>query len=81
MFEANILKFLIEVVLKGAAFKFHVHMGSFEGADVVGAYKAASLISLMRGGNVEKAVDETYHAVSPLETAQHILNSVTGFPL
>lgn len=81
LFEANILKFLIEVVLKGAAFKFHVHMGSFEGADVVGAYKAASLISLMRGGNVEKAVDETHHAVSPLKTAQHVLNSITGFPL
>lgn len=81
LFEANILKFLIEVVLKGASFKFHVHMGSFEGADVVGAYSAASLISLMRGGNVEKAVDETYLALSPLDTAQHILNSITGFPL
>ena len=37
LFEANILKYLIEFVLRGAAFRFHAHLNSFEGADVSGA--------------------------------------------
>src|SRR5690606_13004356 len=41
LFEANILKFLIEHVLRGAAFRFYVHMGSLEGSDVVNHYRAA----------------------------------------
>lgn len=27
LFEANVLKYLIEYVLRGAAFRFHVHIG------------------------------------------------------
>lgn len=81
LFEANILKFIIEVVLRGAAFKFFVHMGSLEGANVEKHYKAASLISLMRGGEPDKAVNEMYHAVNPRDTAQSVLDKITLFPL
>jgi hypothetical protein len=81
LFEANVLKYLIEEVLRGAAFRFHVHMGSFEGADVVGHYNAASLISLMRGGEPEKAVTSTYLAQRPRDCAQVILNDLPLFPL
>lgn len=81
LFEANILKFLIEVVLRGAAFRFYVHMGSLEGANVEGHYKAASLISLMRGGEPTKAVDGIFHAETPTGAAQAVLNDLTLFPL
>ncbi len=81
LFEANILKYLIEVVLRGAAFKFNVHLGSFEGADVVGHYKAASLISLMRGGEPSLAVDRLYKAEQPTKSAQVILDDLPLFPL
>jgi len=81
LFEANVLKYLIEEVLRGAAFRFHVHMGSFEGADVVSHYNAASLISLMRGGEPVKAINSTYRAVRPRDTAQAILNDLPLFPL
>lgn len=78
LFEANVLKYLIEVVLKGAAFRFYAHLNSFKGADVVGNYKAASLISLVRGGTPTKAVDVLYLATYPRDSAQSILND---FPL
>lgn len=81
LFEANVLKYLIQEVLRGAAFRFHVHMGSFEGADVAGRYNAASLISLMRGGEPEKAVTSTYLAQRPRDCAQLILNDLPLFPL
>jgi hypothetical protein len=81
LFEANVLKYLIEEVLRGAAFRFHVHMGSFEGADVEGHYNAASLVSLMRGGEPTKAVTSTYLAERPSECAQTILNDLPLFPL
>lgn len=81
LFEANVLKYLIEEVLRGAAFRFHVHMGSFEGADVVGHYNAASLISLMRGGEPSKAINSTYLAERPRDCAQTILNDLPLFPL
>ncbi|MBN9051563.1 MAG: Cfr10I/Bse634I family restriction endonuclease [Rhizobiales bacterium] len=81
LFEANVLKYLIEEVLRGAAFRFHVHMGSFEGADVEGHYNAASLVSLMRGGEPTKAVTSTYLAERPVECAQTILNDLPLFPL
>lgn len=81
LFEANVLKYLIEEVLRGAAFRFHVHMGSFEGADVVGHYQAASLVSLIRGGEPVKAVNSTYLAERPRDTAQTILNDLPLFPL
>lgn len=81
LFEANVLKYLIEVVLRGAAFRFYAHLNSFEGADVEGHYRAASLISLIRGGTPTKAVDVLYLALSPKESAQSILNDLPLFPV
>jgi hypothetical protein len=81
LFEANILKYLIEVVLQGAAFRFYVHLGSFEGADVEGHYRAASLISLMRGGEPTLAVNSLVKATHPQTAAQTILNDLPLFPL
>jgi hypothetical protein len=80
LFEANILKYLIEVVLRGAAFRFYAHMNSFEGADVEGHYRAASLVSLLRGGTPVKAIDSLYLAKKPRDTAQSILNDLPLFP-
>jgi hypothetical protein len=81
LFEANILKYLIEVVLRGAAFRFYAHLNSFEGANVRDHYNAASLISLIRGGNPAKAVDTLYLADRPRDTGQSILNDLPLFPL
>lgn len=81
LFESNVLKYLVEVVLRGAAFRFSVHMGSFEGADVVARYNAASLISLMRGGEPTKAIDHVHLATHPRATAQAVLNDLPLFPL
>ncbi len=81
LFEANILKYLIENVLRGAAFRFYAHLNSFEGADVEGHYKAASLISLIRGGTPSKAVDSLYLALCPRASAQSILDDLPLFPV
>jgi hypothetical protein len=81
LFEANILKYLIIDVLRGAAFRFHVHLGSFEGSDVQGRYKAASLISLLRGGEPSLAIDSLLRAERPTEMAQSVLNDLPIFPL
>ncbi len=81
LLEANVLKYLIEEALRGAAFRFHVHMGSLEGADVLGRYSAASLVSLLRGGEPQKAITSTLHAVRPRDAAQVILNDLPLFPL
>jgi alkylhydroperoxidase/carboxymuconolactone decarboxylase family protein YurZ len=81
LFEANVLKFIIGYVLRGGAFKFHVHMESFDGANVQGRYKAASLTALMLGGAPTKAIDVVYNALSPVETAQSVLNDLPNFPL
>src|SRR5262249_52362545 len=81
LFEANVLKFLISYVLRGGAFRFHVHMGTFEGAAVEHRYRAASLTGLMMGGAPSRAIDVTYRAVSPRDTAQLILNELPTFPL
>lgn len=81
LFEANVLKFIIGFVLRGAALRFHVHMEDFEGADVRGAYEAASLPSLLLGGTPQFAVDRLYQAINPRETAQVVLDELTLFPL
>lgn len=81
LFEANILKYLIERVLQGAAFRFYAHLNSFEGADVEGHYKAASLLSLIRGGTPTKAVDSLYLALRPRDSAQTILDDLPLFPV
>jgi hypothetical protein len=79
LFEANVLKYLIEYVLRGAAFRFYAHLNSFEGADVVGRYNAASLVSLIRSGTPAKAVDSLYLAVGPRDSAQSVLNDLPLF--
>ncbi len=81
LFEANVLKFLVGEVLKGSSFRFHVYVGSTAGADVRGHYRAASLVSLLRGGTPSRAVDSLHHAVAPVSAAQNILNELPSFPL
>jgi hypothetical protein len=81
LFEAMILKFLIGTVLRGAAFKFHVHMESFEGAAVEERYKAADLTSLLTGGAPRKAIDRVYKVIRPSDAAQVILDDLPSFPL
>lgn len=81
LFEANVLKYLIENVLRGAAFRFYAHLNSFDGADVEGHYRAASLISLIRGGTPSKAVDALYLALRPRDSAQTILDDLPLFPV
>jgi hypothetical protein len=81
LFEANVLKFIIGFVLRGGAFKFHVHMESMEGANVEGRYKAASLTALMLGGAPTRAIDVVYNALMPIATAQSVLNDLPTFPL
>lgn len=81
LFEANVLKYLIENVLRGAAFRFYVHLNSFDGADVEGHYRAASLISLIRGGTPARAVDALYLAERPRDSAQTILDDLPLFPV
>jgi hypothetical protein len=81
LFEANVLKFIIGFVLRGSVLKFHVHMEDFEGANVRGAYTAASLYSLMLGGNFARAVDHLYQAEKPRDTAQAILNTLPEYAI
>jgi hypothetical protein len=81
LFESNVLKYLIGRVLRGSTFRFHTHAGSFEGADIVGHYKAASLISLMQGGAPARAVDRLYLSERPRDVAQMMLDELVMFPL
>lgn len=81
LFEANVLKYILGYVLRGPAIRFHAHLETFAGADVAGRYKAASMTSLLAGGTPSKAIDETYLALSPRDTAQHILDQLPEFPL
>jgi Cfr10I/Bse634I restriction endonuclease len=80
LFEANVLKYLIQDVLKGAAFRFHVHVGSTEGADVEGHYRAASLVSLLRGGEPALAVDRLVVVTNPVHVAQAVLDELPLLP-
>lgn len=81
LFEANILKYLIQEVLRGSAFRFTVHMQSFEGAAVEKHYEAASLPSLMRGGEPTRAIDAVYLSERPRDSAQQVLKDLPLFPL
>jgi hypothetical protein len=81
LFEANVLKFLIGFVLRGAQLRFHVHMETFEGARVQQAYTAASLYSLMLGGAANRAVDHLYQAIGPRDTAQRVLNTFPTYAI
>jgi hypothetical protein len=81
LFEANVLKYLVTHVLRGASLRFHVHMESLEGADVEGAYKAASLLSLLRGGEPALAVDKMVKTLRPIDAVQAVLDDLPLFPL
>jgi hypothetical protein len=81
LFEANVLKYLISHVLRGAALRFHVHMETLAGADVVGHYQAASLFSLLRGGEPALAVDKVVTIVRPVDAVQAVLDDLPLFPL
>lgn len=78
LFEANVLKYLIQEVIRGAAFKFYAHVEDQEGADAARRYLAPSLASLMRGGEPSRAVDRLYASTHPRDTAQSVLDD---FPL
>ena len=73
------LKYLITHVLRGSSLRFHVQMESFAGADVEGAYKAASLVSLMRGGECSLAVDKVTMIMRPIDAVQAILADLHCF--
>jgi len=81
LFEANVLKYILGYVLRGPAIKFHAHLETTKGSDVVGRYKAASMISLLAGGTPNKAIDDLYLALRPRDTAQKILDSLPSYPL
>lgn len=81
LFEANILKYLISHVLRGPALRFHVHMEKLEGADVAGHYRAASLVSLLRGGEPALAVDQVVAIRRPIDAVQAVLKDLPLFPL
>jgi hypothetical protein len=81
LFEANALKYILGYVLRGPAIRFHAHLESFAGADVVGRYRAASMTSLLAGGVPAKAIDNLYQALSPRDTAQSILDELPTYPL
>jgi hypothetical protein len=81
LFEANVLKYILGYVLRGPAIRFHAHLETFSGADVIGRYKAASMTSLLAGGTPSKAIDVTYQALSPRDTAQLILDELPSYPL
>lgn len=81
LFEANALKYILGYVLRGPAIRFHAHLESFAGADVVGRYRAASMTSLLAGGVPSKAIDSLYSATHPVATAQMILDELPTYPL
>lgn len=81
LFEANVLKYILGYVLRGPAIRFHAHLETFEAADVVGRYRAASMTSLLAGGTPSRAVDNLYKALSPRDTAQMILNELPSYPI
>ena len=78
LFEANVLKFLAREILHSNAFRFNVHVGSSEAASVEESYKVASLHSLLKGSEPQRAVDRLHRSLSPLSTAQATLED---FPL
>jgi len=80
LFEANVLKFLVQEILHGTVFRYNVHVGSTEGANVEGRYKAASLYSLLRGDEPQRAVDRLHTSLSPLSTSQVALEDFPLFP-
>jgi len=56
-------------------------MESLEGAAVEAHYKAASLVSLVRGGQPALAIDVLHVATRPRASAQALLDEFPLFPL
>ena len=81
LYEANVLKFLVQEILHGTAFRYNVHVGSSEGANVEGRYRSASLYSLMRGKTPQRAIDRLHTSLSPLGTAQVVLEDFLKLPI
>jgi hypothetical protein len=81
LLEANILKFLVKEVLHCATFRFNVHVGSSEGSAIESQYRAASLHSLLKGDEPQRAIDRLYTSVSPRDTAQAALEDFSLLPL
>lgn len=79
LFEANVLKYLVQEVLGEKAFKFYVYAESVEGANVAGRYKAASLVSLIEKRTPQRAIDSLLVSNRPFELAQRILNDLADF--
>ncbi len=79
LFEANVLKYLIQEVLRGAALRFHVWVMSDEGAAVNEHYRAASLFSLLRGGSPERAVDNLHVLSDPAAALGSVLDELPRF--
>ena len=79
LFEANVLKYIVQEVLRGAAFRFNVLVMDMEGAAVEKHYSAASLVSLLRGGNFERAIDKLIQLETPARMLQDILSELPEF--
>jgi hypothetical protein len=81
LYEANVLKYLVQEILHGTAFRYYVHIGSTEGANAGGRYHSASLYSLMRGNTPQRAIDRLHTSLSPLATAQVVLEDFPKLPI
>ncbi|MFN7927011.1 MAG: Cfr10I/Bse634I family restriction endonuclease [Blastocatellia bacterium] len=76
LYEANVLKFLVQGILKQPGFRFYAHAVSIEGADVQGHYHAPSIFSLMNGEAPHRAIDRLFVTNIPSELGQAILNEL-----
>jgi len=81
LFEANVLKYLVQEVLRGSALRFMVVVMDSAGAAVEQHYKAASLFSLLRGGKAERAVDRLIELPRPRELLSSVLSELPAFPV
>lgn len=81
LYEANVFKFLVREVLRGAALRFHVHVLDTEGAAVEAHYRSASLYSLLRGGHPELAVDRLITITTPRAVVEDVIGALPLFPL
>lgn len=81
LFEANVLKYLVQEVLRGSALRFIVYVVDPQGAAVEKHYSAASLFSLLRGGKPEKAIDKLVIPESPADVIDVVLKELPKFPI
>ena len=76
LYEANVLKYLVQGILKQPGFRFYAHAVSIEGADVQGHYQAPSIFSLMADDIPNRAVDRLFVTNTPSILGQAILNEL-----